>query len=125
MQRRNFLGGLAGILAAGSAPAIIRDAMKIVVPKQDIVVPNVGRGLTTSIIHLDESPIQGSFNRIGPSQRGGEATKWFTRETTFDEAFFPTIVFNTPEAEANFMSFMSKHHAQMKRREVFLKRSLA
>lgn len=124
IARRNFLGGLAGILAAGSAPAIIHDAMKIVVPKQDIVL-NVGRGLTTPIIHVDESPIQGSFNRSGPTQRGGEATKWLAREDAFGEAFYPTIVFNTPEAETNFMSFMSKHRAQMKRREVFLRRSLA
>jgi len=33
MNRRGFLGGLAGIFAAGAAPAIIHDAMKIVVPK--------------------------------------------------------------------------------------------
>jgi len=29
IARRNFLGGLAGILAAGTAPAIIHNAMKI------------------------------------------------------------------------------------------------
>ena len=33
MNRRGFLGGLAGIFAAGAAPAIIHDAMKIVVSK--------------------------------------------------------------------------------------------
>lgn len=37
MQRRNFLGGLAGILAVGAAPAIIHDAMKIVVPKRKVI----------------------------------------------------------------------------------------
>lgn len=39
MQRRGFLKGLAGILAAGAAPAIIHDAMKIVVPKREIILP--------------------------------------------------------------------------------------
>ena len=36
--RRGFLGGLAGILAAGSAPAIIHNAMKIHVPKKRIEI---------------------------------------------------------------------------------------
>lgn len=58
MNRRGFLGGLAGIFAAGAAPAIIHDAMKIVVPKQDIILPKLGRGLTSPIFHLDESPFQ-------------------------------------------------------------------
>lgn len=60
MKRRNFLGGLAGILAAGAAPAIIHDAMKIYVPKRNLLleqgwswpVPHpAGRGLTSPIIH--------------------------------------------------------------------------
>jgi len=41
MQRRNFLGGLAGILAAGAAPAIIHNAMKIHVRKSDIYLSNL------------------------------------------------------------------------------------
>lgn len=42
ISRRGFLGGLAGILAAGAAPSIIRaeNAMKIIVPKAGIWVPN-------------------------------------------------------------------------------------
>jgi len=79
--RRNFLGGLAGILAAGSAPAIIHDAMKIYVPKRNLLleqgwswpiphpvlnarpaqfssgivdVSSNERGLTSSIIHIDD-----------------------------------------------------------------------
>lgn len=36
MERRKFLRGMAGILAAGAAPAIITNAMKIVVPKTDL-----------------------------------------------------------------------------------------
>lgn len=39
MQRRGFLGGLAGIFAGACAPAIIHDAMKIVVPKQALILP--------------------------------------------------------------------------------------
>ncbi|MNU19467.1 hypothetical protein D3C71_76940 [compost metagenome] len=41
MQRRGFLRGMAGILAAGAAPAIIHDAMKIVVPRRSIVVTSL------------------------------------------------------------------------------------
>lgn len=37
MNRRGFLGGLAGILAAGVAPAIVHNPMKIVVPKKDLI----------------------------------------------------------------------------------------
>jgi len=54
MKRRGFL---AGILAAGIAPAIVHNPMKIFVPKQDIAVPRTGRGITSSIIYLDESPV--------------------------------------------------------------------
>ena len=39
MTRRGFLGGLAGVLAAGMAPAIIHNPMKIVVPKRRIWTP--------------------------------------------------------------------------------------
>lgn len=104
MQRRNFLGGLAGILAAGSAPAIIHDAMKIYVPKQDVVVPNLGRGLTTSIIHLDESPLQFGLGNVDNDHFQDE----------FGEAFFPTVII-TPEAEKNIVAFMRRHHAQVQR----------
>jgi len=34
VSRRGFLGGLAGILTAGVAPAIVREPMKIFVPKE-------------------------------------------------------------------------------------------
>lgn len=51
MKRRGFL---AGILAAGVAPAIVHNPMKIFVPKQDIVLSRTRRGLTSSIIYLDE-----------------------------------------------------------------------
>lgn len=54
MKRRGFL---AGILAAGIAPAIVHNPMKIFVPKQDVMVPRAGRGFTSSIIYLDESPV--------------------------------------------------------------------
>lgn len=37
MQRRNFLTGIAGILAAGVAPAVVHNPMKIVVPRKEIV----------------------------------------------------------------------------------------
>ena len=104
MKRRGFLTGLTGILAAGAAPAIIHNAMKIYVPKKDVEMvvydlvgkprfSQLGRGLTTPIFHVDESPIQGSFNRYGPTQEGGQATKWLYREDdTFGEVFFPTRV---------------------------------
>ena len=49
MQRRNFLGGLAGILAAGSAPAIIHDAMKIFVPKNEIILPELDLAFTPDL----------------------------------------------------------------------------
>ena len=51
MKRRGFL---AGILAAGIAPAIVHNPMKIFVPKQDIAVSRMGRGLTGPIFHIDE-----------------------------------------------------------------------
>lgn len=52
MKRRGFLGGLAGILAAGVAPAIVSNPMKIWVPKQ---VP----GLTVQPMfkHIPNLPI--------------------------------------------------------------------
>lgn len=56
MNRRGFLSGLAGVFAAGVAPAIVSNPMKIFVPKQDIVLPRTGRGLTSSIFHIDEAP---------------------------------------------------------------------
>ena len=39
VSRRGFLGGLAGILTAGVAPPIIKDAMKIYVPPTKIITP--------------------------------------------------------------------------------------
>lgn len=57
MKRRGFL---AGILAAGMAPAIIHNPMKIFVPKVAIddehMWPMIGRGLTQSVYHIDEMP---------------------------------------------------------------------
>ena len=58
-NRRSFL---ASILVGCSAPAIVRASslMNIVVPKQDIILPNntftvlVGRGLTTPILSIVE-----------------------------------------------------------------------
>lgn len=50
MKRRGFLTGLTGILAAGAAPAIIHNAMKIVVPKRDIVTSIYGTNLCPEII---------------------------------------------------------------------------
>lgn len=42
ISRRGFLGGLAGILAASAAPAIVHRPMKIWVPKEkDVYVPKI------------------------------------------------------------------------------------
>ncbi|MNU19466.1 hypothetical protein D3C71_76930 [compost metagenome] len=65
MKRRGFLTGLAGILAAGVAPAIVREPMKIWVPKStpvhfggfiDSTTIERGVGLTQELIdaHRDK-----------------------------------------------------------------------
>ena len=41
MKRRSFLGGLAGILVAGVAPAIVTQPMKIVRPFEGIIIPSL------------------------------------------------------------------------------------
>ena len=41
MKRRSFLGGLAGILVAGVAPAIVTKPMKIVRPFEGIIIPSL------------------------------------------------------------------------------------
>lgn len=38
LSRRGFVAGIAGILAAGKAPAIVREPMKLWVPKQGMEV---------------------------------------------------------------------------------------
>ncbi|MNU19617.1 hypothetical protein D3C71_78480 [compost metagenome] len=77
MKRRSFL---AGILAAGVAPAIVHNPMKIFVPKQEIDIASfypkeLGRGFTSSIFHIDEAPYQDEFG----------------------EAFFRTVVIEPDE----------------------------
>jgi hypothetical protein len=61
MQRRNFLAGLAGVLATGIAPAIVVEPMKIWVPPKSKIK---GRGLTSSINHIDELPWLDPWNDI-------------------------------------------------------------
>lgn len=48
VTRRNFL---AGMLAAASAPAIVKaeNMMKIFVPKQEIIIPSFSRGAPTAL----------------------------------------------------------------------------
>jgi hypothetical protein len=55
MQRRIFLGGLAGILAAGAAPAIIHEPMKLWVPKEK------------KIVRLEPDPYVPLFEKVRPS----------------------------------------------------------
>ncbi len=50
--RRGFLAGLAGIIVAGHAPAIVKQPMKIWVPKKEDFR---GRGFTSSIFYIDEA----------------------------------------------------------------------
>lgn len=81
MKRRGFL---AGILAAGMAPAIIHNPMKIFVPKQEIIVPKVGRGLRSPIYHIDEAAFwKPEVRRIHVGR---------TVQDEFGEAFFPTVI---------------------------------
>lgn len=42
--RRGFLAGMAGIIAAGVAPAIVKQPMKIYVPPKKIITPLAGLG---------------------------------------------------------------------------------
>lgn len=44
ISRRGFLGGLAGIIAAGVAPAIVKEPMKIYAPPKKIITPLSGLG---------------------------------------------------------------------------------
>jgi hypothetical protein len=60
MKRRGFL---AGILAAGVAPAIVHNPMKIFVPKQDIVLPRTGRGVIGLLSQLDGAGLSMDFQR--------------------------------------------------------------
>lgn len=60
INRRGFLKGMLGLAAA---PAICKaeNLMKIFVPSQELIIPdqNLGRGMTNSIIHIDEAGFLG------------------------------------------------------------------
>lgn len=59
MKRRGFLQAM---LAAAAAPAIVKaeTLMKIMVPKQELILPKqFGRGMTSVIAHIDEFPYLG------------------------------------------------------------------
>lgn len=116
MKRRGFL---AGILAAGVAPAIIHNPMKIFVPKQEIVLPTqIGLG------NVDN--FGGSFNRTAPTQLGGEATKWVdrplsdnlnaARQDQFGEFFFPTIVIKPDDKDVAAYLRMQRSKSFQRRR---------
>lgn len=61
MNRRGFLGAM---LAAASAPTIVKaeNLMKIIVPPEKKLI--VGRGLTQSMQILDESPFAGYIDEV-------------------------------------------------------------
>ncbi len=85
MQRRGFL---ASILAAGVAPAIIRDPMKIWVPKQEIRRASLG-------IIDSMSVRRGVGDLVGDSAYEQGRRPFTIRRTVqdeFGEAFFPTVV---------------------------------
>lgn len=55
ISRRGFLKGMLGLAAA---PAICKaeNLMKIIVPSQELIIPDqkLGRGMTEPIVHVDE-----------------------------------------------------------------------
>lgn len=77
ISRRGFLKGMLGLAAA---PAICKaeNLMKIFVPNQELIIPDqkLGRGITESIVHIDELGFFGgdydgdalNFNIIDTSQ---------------------------------------------------------
>ena len=56
ISRRGFLKGMLGLAAA---PAICKaeNLMKIIVPSQELIIPDqkLGRGMTEPIVHVDEA----------------------------------------------------------------------
>ena len=77
MQRRNFLGGLAGIFAAGSAPAIVHGSMKIWVPKKQEVSQ-------AAAVYQPYLPDPVSWKHYADQLSG--------RQDALGEAFYPTVV---------------------------------
>lgn len=97
MQRRSFLGGLAGILASGAAPAIVATPMKIWVPKPPKTNKIVVSGMFGTYgghfpyqKRLGEcsaySNLRVNYERVGP-----QLEKLYP-QYEFGEAFFPTVV---------------------------------
>lgn len=73
MRRRGFLTGLAGILIAGTAPAIVRQPMKIWVPKPTNLLAGLGADFDGDTVLI-----------------AGKRT--LVRQDAFGEAFFPTNI---------------------------------
>lgn len=83
ISRRGFLGGLVGVLAAGMAPAIIHNPMKIVVPSKAIILP-------TSL-----SSLAGDFDGDTVAMKDEYKFTSFKRDVVgggFTKLFYPTIV---------------------------------
>jgi len=97
MKRRNFLGGLAGILAAGAAPAIVHNPMKIVVPKRTIEIvewtsfSDPGLMRQNGLFNVDNT----TDSNKGPREYQRVYLNHL-RETKFTEIFYPTVVI-TPD----------------------------
>lgn len=80
MKRRGFLGSM---IAAAFAPASVM-AGPIAAPVAAAM--KLGRGMTTSIFHVDESPWQ------GPATYSVAYNLQAARQDEFGETFFPTVV---------------------------------
>lgn len=102
MKRRNFLGGLAGILAAGAAPAIVHNPMKIVVPKRTIELLEWSFFSDPGLMDPHSKGQNGLFNvdNTTDSNKGPREYQRVylnhLRETQFTEIFYPTVVI-TPD----------------------------
>jgi len=117
MKRRGFL---AGILAAGVAPAIVHNPMKIFVPKQEIQRAGLGLIESMTIRHgWKDLDVNSSYARL---------------ETVFGEAFFPTAViqpedigfaFDARPMSADFAHAVVKQNQATMERQLQLKKLLA
>lgn len=97
--------GLAGIFAAGAAPAIVTEPMKIWVPKEpkvgveltDIWPPMDREDLARALHKLHQNGTYGKFAYPEPTLQRSLSSKHLfcekgLRQSEFGEAFYPTVV---------------------------------
>ena len=105
MRRRGFLTGLAGILAAGAAPALVREPMKIWVPKKDIQLVTWDHvyepGLFPPSHHLTD--LSADFDGDTVPYNVGKVY-----QDEFGEAFFPTMAVNPIDPNSELGQLVAK-----------------